>query len=210
MALDHTTPSFILPARMGRQAPLAKAVASLGMATLGQEGAVAANGMALTAPGLPLYAASGAVPDAAALRPVADRVLEAIGLRLVAVPDAGPGDPNLSLAALMLRVGLVGRILDLAHHHLKPRRSMGQKILSHQLVKVGFSDAYAAMRLAEETAALRLATGDMSGLDADHNRLTETTLAAEKLMGGHGYLLSGTHPLGYASVLIQTIYGPQP
>jgi hypothetical protein len=136
-----------------------------------------------------------------------DPVLIAMALNLI-TSDAASCEPDrVALPALMLRIGILGHILDLAHGHLKGRVSMGKKTLSHQLVKAGFSDAYGVMRLCFETGQMRQHSGDLSGLDCDHARLTTATLEAEKLMGGHGYLIGGTHQWGYVSMLLQAIYG---
>ncbi len=209
MALDLIQSALTLPSRMGRQAKLAEVPGALGLAVIGLPVAVACNGMALAAEGQEVHGAGGAI-DPAALTLVEDPVLAALGLRLIAVEAPGLDPKAVALPALMLRVGLLGRILDLAHDHLKGRVSMGKKTLTHQLVKVGFADGFAAMRLASDLAMLRSETGDLSGLMQDHAGLGQATLAAEKLMGGHGYLIGGTHPVGYVSMLVQSIYGPQP
>lgn len=210
MALDLSTPSAMTqPVQLGRAGTLAAALASLGKASFGQAGSPACQGAAIHAPGLQVIGADARPVAPAALTVAPDPVLDALELQLVQVNAPCSPPDAAAIPAIMLRVGLLGRILDLAHAHLKGRVSMGAKTLSHQLVKVGFADAYATMRLVSETTQLRLESGDLTGLAEDHERLTAATVEAEKLMGGHGYLIGGTHPVGYLSMLLHVIYGPR-
>ncbi|WP_264212371.1 acyl-CoA dehydrogenase family protein [Leisingera thetidis] len=210
MALDLSASAKIIqPAQSGRAGSLAAALAALGQAAYGLDGCPACQGAAICAPGLPVLGADARPVAPAALAAVADPVLDALHLQLVQVDGTCAAAEDVAVPALMLRAGLLGRILDLAHAHLKGRASMGRKTLSHQLVKVGFADAYGTLRLISETAQLRAESGDMAGLAEDHARLTAATIEAEKLMGGHGYLIGGTHPIGYLSMLLHVIYGPR-
>jgi hypothetical protein len=210
MALDHSQNPLSLPVHLGRKGAIGPALASLGACAFGRQGAPLCHGMAIISDDCTAFAADHSPIAGPAFDILDDPVLSAMGLHLITSDAPSCNADSLALPALLLRVGLLGRILDLAHGHLKSRVSMGKKTLSHQLVKASFSDAYSVMRLCVETAGLRHQTGDMAGLDFDHARLTTATLEAEKLMGGHGYLIGGTHQWGYVSMLLQAIYGPRP
>jgi hypothetical protein len=112
-----------------------------------------------------------------------------------------------SLAALAIRLGILSRILDMAYVHLKDRVSFGQKTLSHQLVKATFAEVHGAVVRLTEQMRLRADRSIWVGLREDHCEVTEFNGKAEKLMGGHGYLLTGTHSLSYLSMLLFSIYG---
>lgn len=210
MPLDQISPSQSLLIHSGRQAQLGDALSDIGRTLFGRTGAVACQGAAIAASDGTILGRTGQPVDQVETCSASDPVLCALGLDLVRIDETVCCDPNVTaIPALMLRIGLLGRILDLAHTHLKGRVSFGKKTLSHQLVKVGFSDAYGTMRLLSESAMQRDHTKNFAGLSDDHAELTKATLAAEKLMGGHGYLLHGTHPIGYLSTLLQAIYGPR-
>jgi hypothetical protein len=91
--------------------------------------------------------------------------------------------------------------------HLKVRVSFGQKTLSHQLVKATFAEAHGAVVRLNEHLRLRADRSLWVGLLEDHYEVTEFNGKAEKLMVGHGYLLTGTHSLSYLSMLLFSVYG---
>jgi hypothetical protein len=155
---------------------------------------------------LPIIDGEGRAHAAGEIDP--DPVLAHLGLRLVRVPGpAVPAPEDAALHALLLRIGLLGRMLDLAHAHLKERVSFGQRTLKHQLVKVVFAEAHGAMQLLKEKCRLRLENARLDDLHADHLELSQAEIQAEKLMGGHGYLIGGTHSIAYLSMLIAALHG---
>lgn len=209
MALDLFKSQLALPVKLGRQGPLSDALNALGDAAFGHAGVPACNHMAIAATDQDVIGDLHQPLCQTHLTRISDPILDALALGLFRVDAPGVDPTSIALEALLLRAGLLGRILDIAYAHLRGRVSMGKKTLSHQLVKAGFADAYGVLRLTCEIVTVRAETKDLAGLDRDHNRLTEATLEAEKLMGGHGFLLDGTHPIGYLSMLLHVIYGPR-
>jgi hypothetical protein len=104
-------------------------------------------------------------------------------------------------------LGILSRMLDMAYVHLKDRVSFGQKTLSHQLVKATFAEVHGGVVRLGEQMHLRADKLLSVGLREDHCEVTELGGKAEKLMGGHGYLLTGTHSLSYLSMLLFSVYG---
>lgn len=211
MAFDAETGGLSSLTRTARTAPLATALTEFCAVVSGRDGYLAGSGAVLRAAGSPLSvltATGDALSENTLISTAGDPVLDGFGLDMVRITgDILPPTPDTALAALELRVGFLGRILDLAHAHLRDRVSFGQKTLSHQLVKAGFADGQAAMDLYAGIARLRREAGIKDGIAADHAALTAATQQAEKLMGGHGYLAGGTHAVGYISMLTHAIYG---
>jgi len=83
----------------------------------------------------------------------------------------------------------------MAYVHLGDRVSFGQKTLSHQLVKATFAEAHGAVIRLSEQMHLRADRSLSVGMTDDHYVVSDFNSKAEKLMGGHGYLLTGTHSL---------------
>jgi hypothetical protein len=208
MALDRTTFTSADPRVAAQNGDYSAALVAIGDAATGVAGYLAANTFALIGTQThPVIDADGVVQ--ADVEEIADDgVLATMGLRLVHVPNAGSMASDVaSLAALEMRLGLLTLMLDTAHRHLKPRKSFGQKTLHHQLVKADFGDASGTLILLQSKIAYRRKTGDMSGLAADHAKLSATELQSEKLMGGHGYLIGGTHEISYVSMLLRGLFG---
>jgi hypothetical protein len=157
--------------------------------------------------GTPLVSGDGKVIDLACLVDCPDLVVNHLGLRIGQVSAAEPDRFSTSLAILAIRLGILSRILDMAYVHLKGRVSFGQKTLSHQLVKATFADVHGGVVRLSEQMRLRAGRSLAVGLDDDHCVVSNFNNKAEKLMGGHGYLLTGTHSLSYLSMLLFSIYG---
>lgn len=172
-------PSLFTRARSG---PLVQMPAALSEA-LGQSEPVAARGYAI------VTAAQGSAD-------LADPVLTDLGLGLAVSKVAGslPGDA--AARVVELRLGLLYRILDMAHLHLSKRQSFGVKSTQHQLVKATFAKVHMEAQLI--LAGLKL--GQSAGFNAT---VTDLTHDADRLMGGHGFLLGGTHAVSYLSDLFR-------
>jgi alkylation response protein AidB-like acyl-CoA dehydrogenase len=183
---------------------------AFGEVVTGAPGFLICSGFSVHQSGSSILSGDGTVVPASDVVDVPDLVINHLGLAIGQIGVAEPDRFRTSLAILAVRLGILGRILDMAYTHLKDRVSFGQKILSHQLVKTTFAEVYGAMVRISEQMRLR-AEGLLSeGLRDDHCMVTEITGKAEKLMGGHGYLLGGTHSLSYLSMLLFSIYGATP
>lgn len=151
--------------------------------------------------------------------PIADRVLQALGLRLLKLEGAAAGtsDALLGLGSLILRLGLMARTLDITHRHLSPRTSFGQKVLKHQLVRAEFARAHGVMEqirqecdlLAEPGRPSLQDTGVQYSILQHHKEIGALSADLSKLMGGHGYLLGNSNSLDYLSSLIRSLYAPK-
>ena len=210
MAFDGAPLSLAALATIARSLPLAEALQAFGQAVTGTRGFLASGGFAILtdATVAEVLGPDGRVVGPAVLEQPADPSLAALGLRLARVPGAAPAAGV--VACVALRAGLLCRMLDMAHEHLKPRTSFGQRTLMHQLVKACFARTYATATLVLERVALSPDPALELTLEesaADHEELTTAGVEAEKLMGGHGYLAGGTHDLAYLSLLLHAIYG---
>lgn len=165
-----------------RSGPLAQLPAALSNA-LGTGHPVAARGYAI------VTAARG---DA----DLADPVLTDLGLGLARATAAGSLPDEAAAKVIELRLGLLYRILDMAHRHLSARQSFGVKSTQHQLVKATFARVHMEAQLI--LAGLKL--GHAGGFNASVTALTHD---ADRLMGGHGFLLGGTHAVSYLSDMFQ-------
>lgn len=207
MALDRTSHFAADPKAAAQCGDYAAALAAIGETVTGVAGYLAAHQFALVgAIPLPIIDAAGVVQtDFEAMAD--DGVLAAMGLQLVHVPTVTDAAPlAASLPALQMRLGLLNHMLQVAHAHLKPRKSFGQKTLHHQLVKADFGDASGTLILLAAKCDYRLEMADMTGIAQDHATLSAVELQSEKLMGGHGYLAGGTHEIAYLSMLVRGLY----
>jgi hypothetical protein len=161
-------------------------------------------------PAAPVVCGDGAVIKPARLVDYPDLVVNHLGLRIGQVSAPEPDPFKASLAILAIRLGILSRMLDMAYGHLKDRVSFGQKTLSHQLVKATFAEVHGVVIRLREEIDLRADRSLSVGLVDDHRLVTEFNSKAERLMGGHGYLLTGTHPLSYLSMVLFSIYGASP
>jgi hypothetical protein len=182
---------------------------TFGEAVSGVPGFLVCNGFVVhdQAPGIPVVSGDGTDINLAQLVVCPDLVINHLGLCIGQVSAVEPDRFTTSLAIFAIRLGILSRILDMAYVHLKERVSFGQKTLSHQLVKATFADVHGAIVRLSEQMRLRADRALSVGLLDDHCVVTEFTNKAEKLMGGHGYLLTGTHSLSYLSMLLFSVYG---
>jgi hypothetical protein len=195
--------------RKARHDTLGGALMAFGEAVTGVPGFLACSGFVVHehAPGIPLVSGDGAEIEPAQLVDCPDLVINHLGLRIGRIAAVEPTRFTTSLAILAVRLGILSRILDMAYAHLQDRVSFGQKTLSHQLVKATFAEVHGAVVRLSEQMSLRADRAFAVGLRDDHGVVTEANGKAEKLMGGHGYLLTGTHSLSYLSMLLFSLYG---
>lgn len=147
--------------------------------------------------------------DVAILHEQGDIALTHLGLSLSQVTPATP-IPTFALrqeiATTAVRLGLLAQALDGAYRHLEGRRSFGQKVLHHQLVKVRF--AYAnemIVRILEEVSLFDSGEA-FPCAENTQTLISEQFTHVAKLMGGHGYLLNGINTVEYLSSMIRAIY----
>ena len=194
---------------MARKDDLGETLRSFGEVVTGAPGFVIANGFVIHQRDsrTPFVGGDGTVIDPAHVVDCPDLVINHLGLCIGQVSAAEPDRFATSLAILAIRLGILSRILDMAYVHLKDRVSFGQKTLSHQLVKATFAEVHGAVIRLREQMHLRAVRSLSSGMVDDHCVVSDYSSKAEKLMGGHGYLLTGTHSLSYLSMLLFSIYG---
>jgi hypothetical protein len=195
--------------RKARKDVFGSALMALGEAVSGVPGFLISDGFVVydRAARGPIVCGDGTRIAAAQLVDYPDPVMDHLGLCIGQV-SAGEADKvSASLAVLAIRLGVLSRMLDMAYVHLKDRVSFGQKTLSHQLVKATFAEVHGAVVRLNEQTRLRADSSLWVGLREDHCEVTEFNGKAEKLMGGHGYLLTGTHSLSYLSMLLFSVYG---
>ncbi|WP_304166512.1 VfmB protein [Lonsdalea britannica] len=136
-----------------------------------------------------------------------DRVLSFMHLRKVAVTESRPAPHWLSLIVAALRLGVVARMLDISYAHLNARSSFGQKTTRHQLIKASFASIYGEITQLLGQLSVRLEQADYEDLEQEHLAITHLSGQAEKLMGGHGYLLGNTHTLSHFSMMVYCVFG---
>ncbi len=139
----------------------------------------------------------------------ADRVLASLGLDLqyLGGEQAVAADDTSLIVSIAARLGLLMRMLGMSWTHLSARRSFGVKTTRHQLIKAEFADVSSHCSLLALQWEMRIAAQDFQDAEEDHWQITRLTNRAEKLMGGHGYLLGATHTLSYLSMMIYSLYG---
>ena len=209
MSLPPSSETLANLYRKARKDTLASALLALGEAVSGVPGFVICNGFVIYDPaaGGPIVCGDGAGIAAAPTVDYPDPVMDHLGLCIGQTAAGEVDKASASLAVLAIRLGLLSRMLDMAYAHLKERVSFGQKTLSHQLVKASFAEVHGAVVRLNDQLHLRADSSLWVGLREDHCEVTEFNGKAEKLMGGHGYLLTGTHSLSYLSMLLYSIYG---
>ncbi len=189
-----------------RQGTLEQALIALGDFATGHPGFAlfAGHGLRVLGSLAPLVGPGGPVAVKAA-EAIPDPVLEGLGLEWLRTSAIDPIGRRAQLGALILRAGLLSRILDKAYRHLEPRESGGQRTLQHQLVKAAFVESYgAAEQMRREAPYLLDRTLDID-LSGYGSVLTHATMRAAKLMGGHGYLLGETNSIEFLSLCIASI-----
>ncbi|MDC5848280.1 acyl-CoA dehydrogenase family protein [Vibrio europaeus] len=139
-----------------------------------------------------------------------DRLLDWLNLQVATVSDQQALCLPISTLIASARLGLVARTLDYAHQHLQNRKSFGQKTTRHQLIKASFSDIYGDVTLLNQQLSLRVENTDHQGLETEHQAITRLSNQAEKLMGGHGFLMGATHTVSHLSMLLYSVFGKQP
>ncbi|EJM65179.1 hypothetical protein PMI30_03331 [Pseudomonas sp. GM50] len=141
--------------------------------------------------------------------PQADRVLASLGLDLqyLGGEQAIAADDTPLIVSVAARLGLLMRMLGMSWTHLSARRSFGVKTTRHQLIKTEFADVSSQCSQLVLQWEMRIAAQDFQDAEEDHWQITLLTNRAEKLMGGHGYLLGATHTLSYLSMMIYSLYG---
>lgn len=138
-----------------------------------------------------------------------DRLLLWLTLKVATVADNHEVSRTMSTLVASVRLGLVVRTLDMAHQHLQGRKSFGQKTTRHQLIKASFSDIYGDITQLKHQLLHRFETEDHYGVEAEHRAITRLSNQAEKLMGGHGFLMGATHTVSHLSMLLYSLFGKQ-
>ncbi|NKI74736.1 VfmB protein [Dickeya sp. CFBP 2040] len=136
-----------------------------------------------------------------------DRVLNHLGLDVVRCTDVPTLPASFPILVCVARLGLLARMQTMSWQHLSGRYSFGTKTTRHQLIKASFADVAGKASLLLEQQYQRLREGDVAGLEDDHYQITQLNNEAEKMMGGHGFLLGNTHSLSYFSMMLYSIYG---
>ncbi|MGJ8628481.1 MAG: hypothetical protein ACSHXB_16085 [Sulfitobacter sp.] len=182
---------------------LEKALTDLGSFVTGRPGFVVFAGHAMVAigSGAPLLGPNGPLQDQP-LSAVNDPVLHEIGMEWVRVNDTTPAGHRAIVGALVLRAGLLCRMLDRAYRHLEGRESGGKPILQHQLVKACFVESYGVAEQIRQEAVPFLDDSLAIDFDALHRALSDATMKASKLMGGHGYLLGEVNSIEFLSMCL--------
>lgn len=141
--------------------------------------------------------------------PQADRVLASLGLdlRFLGGEQTIATDDTPLIVSVATRLGLLMRMLSVSWTHLSARRSFGVKTTRHQLIKAEFADLSSQCSLLVLQWEMRIAAQDFQDAEEDQWQITQLTNRAEKLMGGHGYLLGATHTLSYLSMMFYSLYG---
>ncbi|TWC22875.1 MULTISPECIES: hypothetical protein [unclassified Pseudomonas] len=147
--------------------------------------------------------------DAAGQSGPADRVLASLGLdlRYLGAEQATVVDDTCLIISVAARLGLLTRMLGMSWTHLSARRSFGVKTTQHQLIKAEFADVSSQCSLLMLQWEMRIAAQDFQDAEQDQWQITQLANRAEKLMGGHGYLLGATHTLSYLSMMIYSLHG---
>jgi hypothetical protein len=189
-----------------RSARLDDALADLGAFATGRSGFIVYRGQSLRAVDalLPTISLNGSPAQAEAVV-VADRALRALGLEWVRVGQGQPPTRRAAVGTLIFRAGLLARILDRSFHHLETRESGGQKTLQHQLVKACFVECLNLSEQIRLEAMFLLEESSHVDFALFHNLLTDATMKAAKLMGGHGFLLGEANSIEFLSLCMSSI-----
>ncbi|SLM65087.1 MULTISPECIES: VfmB protein [Dickeya] len=140
-------------------------------------------------------------------QPLFDRVLNHLGLEVVQSHETRVLPACFPVLVCAARLGLLARMQAMSWQHLSQRSSFGSKTTRHQLIKASFADVAGKAALLLEQQHLRLQQADWAGLEDDHYQITQLNNEAEKMMGGHGFLLGNTHSLSYFSMMLYSVYG---
>ncbi|MGM3159652.1 VfmB protein [Dickeya undicola] len=146
-------------------------------------------------------------PDVDQPQRLFDRVLNHLGLDVVRGTDTLALPASFPILVCAARLGVLARIQSMSWQHLSSRNSFGTKTTRHQLIKASFADVAGKAALLLEQQYQRLQDGDLAGLEDDHYQITQLNNEAEKMMGGHGFLLGNTHSLSYFSMMLYSVYG---
>ncbi|MGM3191177.1 VfmB protein [Dickeya dadantii subsp. dieffenbachiae] len=147
------------------------------------------------------------LPDADQPQRLFDRVLNHLGLDAVRGTDTLVLPASFPILVCAARLGVLARMQTMSWQHLSSRNSFGTKTTRHQLIKASFADVAGKAALLLEQQYQRLQEGDLAGLEDDHYQITQLNNEAEKMMGGHGFLLGNTHSLSYFSMMLYSVYG---
>ncbi|AUQ23656.1 hypothetical protein [Dickeya zeae] len=147
------------------------------------------------------------LPDESQSQRLFDRVLTHLGLDAVRGTETIVLPVSFPILVCVARLGVLARIQTMSWQHLSGRYSFGAKTTRHQLIKASFADVAGKASLLLEQQYQRLREGDVVGLEDDHYQITQLNNEAEKMMGGHGFLLGNTHSLSYFSMMLYSIYG---
>lgn len=193
---------------VSRSADFSSMLVELGAFTTGYPGYLVHRGQSLREAGskVPMIDTMGnaLVGDT---RIVPDPVLGALGLEWSHLQNYRGLTRRGIVGVLVVRAGLLVRILDRSFRHLQDRESGGQKTLQHQLVKASFVEAFdRAERIRLEAVSLLDETIEID-FDGEHQALSRATVKAAKLMGGHGFLLGEVNTLEFLSLCLTALYG---
>lgn len=194
----------------GRRAAPAQALAQFTWLVTGNSGGLACNGIGMlpAAADTHLYHPDGEeIPLTRCSEFAADRVLTYMHIRQLRVASASDAPPWISLLIAALRLGVIAQMLDISYAHLEKRTSFGQKTTRHQLVKASFAAIFGEVTQLRSQLGLRVAHNDYLELEQEHMAITLLAGQAEKLMGGHGYLLGNTHTLSHFSMMMYCAFG---
>jgi hypothetical protein len=196
---------------LGRSSDASTILRAICLYATSREGYLVVNGYALRGADdeFPLVDPAMADGTVRLIEEQVDIVLVRIGLVMVRAEPGVRAWPNLSrcaIAVVAARLGLLAQALDMSFRHLEGRQSFGQKTMHHQLIKTRFAHANTLIvRLLEE---IGLAEGcdELQDLERMHSAISDEFAQVSKLMGGHGYLISGINSLEYLSSLMASIY----
>jgi hypothetical protein len=206
LKLDHQAVDALYNA--ARTGTLDAGLVAFGFFVTGYVGYALIGGHAMRVPGgtAPLVGRDGPVIADCAYA-VPDPVLREIGVEWLRNGPVFPTGRRAEVGVLILRAGLLARILDRAFRHLEPRESGGQRTLQHQLVKACFVESFGAAEQVRQEAPHLLDPTLALDLPEMHRGLSSVTMKASKLMGGHGYLLGETNSIEFLSLCMSSIAG---
>jgi hypothetical protein len=200
---------------LARQGAYDAALRTLAKQMTGQDGYLALSGLALIGVGgaAAIVSLSGG-PVTGNHETINDPVLGALGLALARYEaQATEVTPLSALSPILhLRLGLLARSLDMTHFHLLSRRSFGQPVLKHQLVRADFARVHAQIQqclgevaLLQEWPFVR-DDSVRACVDRHHQTVTHASTMLNKLMGGQAFLLNGIAALDHLSLVLGSLY----